>query len=62
MVIQELGKKHTNEYEFKQLIRRKEIHRKLDNLWYPRLELQNYLKLENLNNSQAQTLFRYKVQ
>ena len=56
-----LVKKKTYEYEFKHLMRRKETHRKLDNLWYSRLELQNYLKLENLNNSQAQTLFRYKV-
>ena len=54
-------KKKAYEYEFKQLIRRKETHTKLDNLWYPRLEMQNYLKLDNLNNSQAQTLFRYRV-
>ena len=54
-------KKKAYEYKFKQLIRKKEKHTKLDNLWYPRLEMQNYLKLENLNNYQAQTLFRYRV-
>ena len=49
------------EYEFNQLMKIKGTHSKLDNLWYSRLEMQNYLKLGNMNNYQAQTLFRYRV-
>ena len=36
-------------------------HSKLDSLNYSKLEIQKYLLLENLNNKQAQTLFRYRT-
>ena len=39
----------------------KQTHSKLNNLCYTKLELQNYLKLEILNATEAQTLFRYRV-
>ena len=49
------------EYEFNQLMNIKWAHSIQDNLCYSRLEMQNYSKLGNLNNYQAQTLFRYRV-
>jgi hypothetical protein len=36
-------------------------HSKMDNLSYSKLELQKYLKLENLDASGARTLFRYRT-
>ena len=49
------------EYEYNQLMNIKQTHSKLNNLCYTKLELQNYLKLESLNTTEAQTLFRYRV-
>ena len=39
----------------------KQTHRKLDNLHYTRLEMQNYLKLEKLRTNEAQVLYSYRV-
>ena len=36
-------------------------HSKMDNLSYIKLELQKYLRLENLYDSGARTLFRYRT-
>ena len=49
------------EYEYNQLMNIKQTHSKLNNLCYTKLELQNYLKLEVLNASEAQMLFKYRV-
>ena len=49
------------EYEFNRLKILKESHSKLNDLFYSKLEIQNYFKLENINTNEAQTLFRYRV-
>ena len=56
-----LVRKKTMEYEYNQLMNIKQTHSKLNNLCYTKLELQNYLKLEVLNATEAQTLFKYRV-
>ena len=56
-----LVKKKAREYEFNRLKILKESHTKLNDLLYSKLETQNYFKLENINTSEAQTLFRYRV-
>ena len=56
-----LVRKKTMEYEYNQLMNIKQTHSKLNNLCYTKLELQNYLKLEVLNASEAQMLFKYRV-
>ena len=49
------------EYEFSRLMKAKNGHSKMDNLSYSKLEMQKYLKLENLYASGARTLFRYRT-
>ena len=49
------------EYEFNQLMKDKQKHTKLDNLWYSKLETQKYLELANLNKNEAQTIFKYRT-
>ena len=53
-------RKKAHKYEFDQLMQIKLKHTKLDDLSYDKLEMQNYLKLENINTTGAQTLFRYR--
>ena len=56
-----LVKKKAHEYEFNELMIKKQKYSKLNNLKYTKLEMQRYLKLENLNTIGAQTLFKYRV-
>ena len=56
-----LVRKKANEYEFNELMKKKQTHSKLKDLQYTKLEMQEYLKLENLNTTEALTLFRYRV-
>ena len=49
------------EYELSTLLKRKQTHTKMSNLSYSKLEMQEYLKLVNVNASMAKTLFRYRV-
>ena len=49
------------EYEFSRLMKAKNGHSKMDNLSYSKLEMQKYLRLENLYASGARTLFRYRT-
>ena len=54
-------KKRMQEFEFRRLMKIKQSHSKLDNLNYTKLEMQQYLKMENLKTEEAQTLFKYRV-
>ena len=56
-----LVRKKANEFEFNELMKKKQTHNKLKDLQYTKLEMQEYLKLENLNTTEALTLFRYRV-
>ena len=56
-----LVKKKAYDYEFNQLLEMKKTHSKMNDLVYSKLEIQNYLKLENLNKNEAQTLFRFRT-
>ena len=56
-----LVKKKAHEYEFNELMNTKQKHSKLNDLNYTKLEMQRYLKLENLTTIEAQALFRYRV-
>ena len=49
------------EYEFASLMKVKQRHSKMDNLNYSKLDMQQYLKLENIDKNSAQTLFRFRV-
>ena len=50
-----------HEFEISRFMQAKMGHSKMDNLSYSKLELQKYLKLENLDASGARTLFRYRT-
>ena len=56
-------KSKTLEYEFVRLMKLKgrENRSKMNDLSYSKLEMQNYLNLENINKTGAQTLFKYRV-
>ena len=54
-----LVKKKAHDYEYKHLINKKQLHSKLSDLNYTKLETQNYLKI--LKKTEAQTLFMYRV-
>ena len=56
-----LVRKKANEFEFNQLMKTKQSHSKLNSLEYSKLEIQNYLKLRNMNTAEAQTLFKFRV-
>ena len=56
-----LVRKKAYEYEYMELMKTKQKHSKLENLQYTKLEIQSYLKLENLNTNEAQILFKYRV-
>ena len=56
-----LVKKKAHDYELNQLLKMKQTHSKMDDLFYSKLEIQDYLNLENLNTKEAQTLFRYRT-
>ena len=49
------------DYEYNRLLVAKQGHSKMDNLFYTKLEMQNYLKLENINADEARTFFRYRT-
>ena len=49
------------EYEFSRLMEIKLKHSKMDNMNYTKLELQKYLKLENIDANGAKTIFRYRT-
>ena len=49
------------EYELSTLLKRKQTHTKMSNLSYSKLEMQEYLKLDNFDASTAKTLFRYRL-
>ena len=53
-------RKKAHKYEFDQLMQIKLKHTKLDDLSYDKLEMQNYLKLENIKRTGAQNLSRYQ--
>ena len=38
-----------HEYEFTQLLKSKQKHLKLENLWYSKLEMQKYLELNDMD-------------
>ena len=42
-----------HEYELNQLLKRKQKHSKLDNLFYSKIETQKYLELENMNSKRS---------
>jgi hypothetical protein len=50
-----------SEYEFRKLMELKQKHSKMDSLSYSRLEMQNYLKLENCDARGARTVFKYRT-
>ena len=56
-----LVKKKAHDYELNQHLKIKKTHSKMDDLFYSKLEIRNYLKLENVNTKEAQTLFRYRT-
>ena len=56
-----LVKMSAHEYEFTQLLKSKQKHSKLENLWYSKLEMQKYLELNNMNNNEAQVMFKYRT-
>ena len=56
-----LVKRKTKEFAFYKFLETKESHTKLDNLWYPELALQDYLKLETMTAFEAKTVFSYRT-
>ena len=56
-----LVKRKTKEFAFYKFLETKERHTKLDNLWYPELALQDYLKLETMTAFEAKTVFSYRT-
>ena len=56
-------KRKIMEFEFERLMNLKdrENRSKMNDLSYTKLEMQNYLMLENINKAGAQTLFKYRV-
>ena len=50
-----------SEYEFRKLMELKQKHSKMDGLNYSRLEIQKYLKLENIDAIGAKTAFKYRT-
>ena len=56
-----LVRRKAREYEFGELMKMKQPHTKLDDLRYTKLEMQSYLKLENMHTFGAQTLFKYRT-
>ena len=53
-------RRKVREFAFYQFLEEKESHRKLENLFYSELKLQNYLKLQNMNTSEAKTVFAFR--
>ena len=51
----------TNEVAFYSLLKKKEAHRKLENLSYVRLEMQGYLKMGVLSTSEAKACFKFRT-
>ena len=49
------------EFAFKYLLDKKEKHSKMSNLFYTKLEMQNYLKSWKINVQQAKNLYRFRV-
>ena len=49
------------DYEYNRLMVAKQGHSNMGNLSYTKLEMQNHLKLENINAIEARTLFRYRT-
>ena len=56
-----LVRSRSKEFEFNRLMIAKMSHSKLKELMYTKLEMQDYLKLNNFDKVAAQTLFRYRV-
>lgn len=49
------------EHALKRLTSKQETHRKMENLKYTELKIQNYLKDEKLNLNEMKTIFRYRT-
>ena len=49
------------EFELSQLLKKKQKHSKMASLNYGKLEMQEYLKLNNINSSMAKILFKYRT-
>ena len=56
-----LVKIKATEYQFARLMSLKQGHSKMENLQYSKLQLQEYLKLGNLNASEAKVIFKYRT-
>ena len=54
-------KKKAIEYEFSKLMGLKQHHTKMDKLSYTKLEMQPYLKVNNISSIGGQTVFRYRT-
>ena len=50
----------SKEYALYKYLGKKEKHSKLENLFYPELKMQDYLKSQNLSVEQAKTVFLYR--
>jgi hypothetical protein len=48
-------------FEFSKLMKLKQGHSKMENLEYSKLELQDYLKQNNMNAAEAKTMFTYRT-
>ena len=46
-----LVKMKAHEYEFTQLLKSKQKHSKVENLWYSKLEMQKYLELNDMDKN-----------
>ena len=54
-------KRRIREYAFYTLLEKKESHTKLDNIFYPELKMQEYLKLKNMSAFEAKQIFSYRT-
>ena len=56
-----LVKKKSKEYAWKKLMVAKMDHSKMDSLWYPNLDMQDYLKSNKYTTKEVRTLFSFRT-
>ena len=61
LFFQKYCEKKASEYSLYSFLEKKEIHPKLDNLFYSSLSTQEYLTNKDLSANQAQLVFAYRV-
>ena len=51
----------TREFAFMTFMNKKESHSKMENLWYPELKMQEYLKCDKISTAEAKAVFSYRT-